>query len=110
MTHLYFTGFDCFGCRAAYAPDQDLLLCPRCQQLLEARYDLARFGREVDRDALARRPPGVWRWRELPPAPDPTPNLTLGEGATPLPRPDRIAPARGAPELLLKAAPANPTA
>jgi len=29
MTHLYFTGFDCLGCRAAYAPDQDLLLCPR---------------------------------------------------------------------------------
>jgi Zn finger protein HypA/HybF involved in hydrogenase expression len=34
MTHLYFTGFDCLGCRAAYAPDQDLLLCPRCHQLL----------------------------------------------------------------------------
>ena len=49
MTHLYFTGFDCLGCRAAYAPDQDLLLCPRCRQLLEARYDLARFGREIGR-------------------------------------------------------------
>lgn len=48
MTHLYFTGFDCLGCRAAYGPDQDLLLCPRCQQLLEARYDLARFDRILD--------------------------------------------------------------
>jgi len=35
--------------------------CPRCHNLLEARYDLARFGREVDRDAVARRPAGVWR-------------------------------------------------
>jgi hypothetical protein len=56
MTHLYFTGFDCLGCRATYAPDEDLLLCPRCHQLLEARYDLARLGRELDRDAFARRP------------------------------------------------------
>jgi len=47
MTHLYFTGFDCLGCRTANAPDQDLLLCPRCHHLLEARYDLARFGRVV---------------------------------------------------------------
>ena len=25
---MYFTGFDCLGCPAAYAPAQDLLLCP----------------------------------------------------------------------------------
>jgi hypothetical protein len=55
---MYFTGFDCLGCRAAYPPDQDLLLCPKCHDLLEARYDLARFGREVDRDALAAGLPG----------------------------------------------------
>ena len=33
---MYFTGFDCLGCRAAYPPDQDLLLCPACHDLLEA--------------------------------------------------------------------------
>jgi threonine synthase len=83
MTHLYFTGFECLGCRAAYAPDQDLLLCPRCHQLLEARYDLARFGREVDRDALARRSAGVWRWRDLLPVRDSARIVTLSEGGTP---------------------------
>src|SRR6266404_3152789 len=92
MTHLYFTGFDCLGCRAAYAPDQDLLLCPRCHQLLEARYDLARFGREVDRDALA---PGRI--------------VTLGEGGTPFLRSERIAQACGVRELWLKSDAANPT-
>jgi threonine synthase len=109
MTHLYFTGFDCLGCRTAYAPDQDLLLCPRCHHLLEARYDLARFGREVDRDALARRPAGVWRWRELLPVLDPTRIVTLGEGGTPFLRSERLARACGVRELWLKSDAANPT-
>ena len=109
MTHLYFTGFDCLGCRAAFAPDQDLLLCPRCHQLLEARYDLARFGREVDRDAIARRPAGVWRWRELLPVLDPARIVTLGEGGTPFLRSERIARACGVRELWLKSDAANPT-
>src|SRR6266849_503659 len=109
MTHLYFTGFDCLGCRTAYAPDQDLLLCPRCHHLLEARYDLARFGREVDRDALARRPSGVWRWRELLPVLDPTRIVTLGEGGTPFLRSERLARACGVRELWLKSDAANPT-
>jgi threonine synthase len=109
MTHLYFTGFDCLGCRTAYAPDQDLLFCPRCHHLLEARYDLARFGREVDRDGLARRLAGVWRWRELLPVLDPTRIVTLGEGGTPFLRSERLARAGGVPELWLKSDAANPT-
>jgi len=106
---MYFTGFDCLGCRAAYPPGQDLLLCPACQQLLEARYDLARFGREVDRDALARRPAGVWRWTELLPVLDPTRIVTLGEGGTPFLRSERLARACGVRELWLKSDAANPT-
>ena len=109
MTHLYFTGFDCLGCRAAYAPDEDLLLCPRCHQLLEARYDLARLGREMDRDAFARRPAGVWRWRELLPVLDPARIVTLGEGGTPFLRSERLARACGVRELWLKSDAANPT-
>jgi threonine synthase len=106
---MYFTGFDCLGCRAAYPPDQDLLLCPKCHDLLEARYDLARFGREVDRDALARRPSGVWRWTELLPVLDPTRIVTLGEGGTPFLRSERLARACGVRELWLKSDAANPT-
>jgi threonine synthase len=107
---MYFTGFDCLGCRAAYPPDQDLLLCPRCHNLLEARYDLARFGREVDRDAVARRPAGVWRWTELLPVLDPVRIVTLGEGGTPFLRSERLARACGVRELWLKSdATGNPT-
>lgn len=106
---MYFTGFDCLGCRAAYPPDQDLLLCPTCRQLLEARYDLARFGREVDRDALARRPSGVWRFTELLPVLDPSRIVTLGEGGTPFLRSEGLARACGVRELWLKSDAANPT-
>ena len=107
---MYFTGFDCLGCRAAYPPDQDLLLCPRCHNLLEARYDLARFGREVDRDAVVRRPAGVWRWTELLPVLDPVRIVTLGEGGTPFLRSERLARACGVRELWLKSdATGNPT-
>ena len=109
MTHLYFTGFDCLGCHASYPPDQDLLLCPACHDLLEARYDLARFGREVDRDALARRPSDVWRWTELLPVLDPTRIVTLGEGGTPFLRSERLARTCGVRELWLKSDAANPT-
>ncbi len=106
---MYFTGFDCLGCHASYPPDQDLLLCPACHELLEARYDLARFGREVDRDALARRPSDVWRWTELLPVLDPTRIVTLGEGGTPFLRSERLARACGVRELWLKSDAANPT-
>jgi threonine synthase len=106
---MYFTGFDCLGCRAAYRPDQDLLLCPKCHQLLEARYDLARFGREVDREALARRPSGVWRWTGLLPVLDPSRIVTLGEGSTPFLRSERLARVCGVRELWLKSDAANPT-
>ena len=106
---MYFTGFDCLGCRAAYPPDQDLLLCPACHDLLEARYDLARFGREMDRDAIARRPAGVWRWTELLPVLDPARTVTLGEGGTPFLRSERLARACGVRELWLKSDAANPT-
>jgi threonine synthase len=106
---MYFTGFDCLGCRAAYPPDQDLLLCPACHDLLEARYDLARFGREMDRDAIARRPAGVWRWTELLPVLDPARIVTLGEGGTPFLRSERLARACGVRELWIKSDAANPT-
>jgi threonine synthase len=106
---MYFTGLECRGCRAPYAPDQDLLLCPGCHQLLEARYDLARLRREIDRDAIAGRPAGVWRWTELLPVLDPARIVTLGEGGTPFLRSERLARACGVRELWLKSDAANPT-
>jgi threonine synthase len=105
----YFTGFTCVHCASTYPPDRDLLLCPNCHNLLEADYDYARLAREVDRDALWRRPDDVWRWRELLPVLDAGKIVTLGEGGTPLLRSDRLARACGVRELWLKSDASNPT-
>jgi threonine synthase len=105
----YFTGFTCVGCGAPYQPSQDLLLCPVCHSLLEANYDLSALRDHLDRDAIAARPKGVWRWRELLPILDVGAIVTLGEGDTPMLRCDRLAHAVGVRELWVKSDASNPT-
>lgn len=105
----FFTGFTCVGCGTSYGPEQDLLLCPACHNLLEANYDYEGLRRHVDRDALATRPSSVWRWRELLPVLDPGAIVTLGEGGTPMLRCDRLAQFVGVRELWVKSDASNPT-
>lgn len=106
---IYFQGFVCFGCSAKYRADQDLLLCPSCHNLLDAVYDVEGVKRDLDRDAFAARPTGVWRWRELLPILDPAAIVTLGEGDTPMLRCDRLAEYVGVRELWVKSDASNPT-
>jgi threonine synthase len=61
---------------------------------LLARYDLASLAREVSRETISARAPGLWRWRELLPVPDAAHVVSLGEVETPLlpiPRSERPA-------------------
>jgi len=51
---------------------------------LLARYDLASLAREVRREDIEARAPGLWRWHELLPVPDSASVLSLGEIETPL--------------------------
>jgi threonine synthase len=107
---MYFTGLVCVKCGVAYPPDRDLLLCPACDNVLEAQYDYARLARDLDREALWRRPHTVWRWLELLPVRDPSKIVTLGEGGTPLLRCERLARLCGVLELWIKSdATGNPT-
>jgi threonine synthase len=64
------------------AADQPLTL--HAGRPLWVRYDLERVGRSVTRDDLVRRPPSLWRYRELLPLPSGEAPVTLGEGMTPL--------------------------
>lgn len=66
------------------------------------RYDLEAVGRAVDRDALARRVPSLWRYRELLPVEDEADIITLGEGLTPLLPAPRLGARLGHPRLLVK--------
>jgi threonine synthase len=51
---------------------------------LWVRYDLARVRAAVTPETIARRPPSLWRYRELLPLPAGADPVTLGEGMTPL--------------------------
>jgi threonine synthase len=51
---------------------------------LLARYDLAALKREVPRESIDARAPGLWRWHELLPVPDSSYVVSLGEIETPL--------------------------
>ena len=62
------------------------------------RYDLERLRQSLDRDEIAARTGGFWRWQELLPVRRETNRLRLGEVVTPMIR----TPEPGAPELWIK--------
>src|SRR5579871_4256932 len=69
---------------------------------LWVRYDLAAVARTLTPEAIAKRQPSLWRYRELLPLPlDQEPD-TLGEGFTPLLPCSRLGQELGLPHLLVK--------
>lgn len=66
------------------------------------RYDLEKIKRSIDRDALAQRASGMWRYRELLPLEDSDERVSLGETETPLLDCPRLAAAMGVERLLVK--------
>ncbi len=75
---------ECTACGARFSPRELHTVCTRCGKVLYPRYDLERARAAVDLADLARRPPTMWRYRELLPVQDPENIVTLGEGMTPL--------------------------
>jgi threonine synthase len=69
---------------------------------LWVRYDLEAVRRAVTREALAKRPPTMWRYRELLPLPDGAQPVTLGEGMSPLLPAPRLGAAFGLADLWIK--------
>ena len=76
---------------------------------LLARYDLERAGRTLTRAALGARPPTMWRYREVMPIRTPAEIVSLGEGCTPLLRPERLGRWAGFSRLYIKDEAPNPT-
>ncbi|MFN2433203.1 MAG: threonine synthase [Gemmatimonadota bacterium] len=103
ITHL-----ECARCQSRLPHEEVQQLC-RCGAPLFARYDLAAAAVTLTREALRRRPPNLWRYRELLPLRSDQPGLTLGEGATPLLRARRLGAALRLPRLLIKDESCNPT-
>ncbi|GAO40288.1 putative threonine synthase [Sphingomonas changbaiensis NBRC 104936] len=79
----YVTNLECSATGEHYPADTLQQLSQAGKPLL-VRYDLARIGRELSRDAIESRPSDMWRWRELLPVRRKEDIVSLGEIETPL--------------------------
>jgi len=82
---------------------------PADGRALLARYELGALTGRLTRESLAGRRGGLWRWAELLPVRRRRFITTLGEGATPLLAPGRLAGWLGLAKLHVKAESLNPT-
>jgi threonine synthase len=83
-------------------------VCPACFGPLEVAYDLAVVAQTLTRDAIAARPPGIWRFLELLPV-EQRPARGLPVGSTPLTAAPRLGRELGIEHLLLKDDTRNPS-
>jgi threonine synthase len=97
---------DC-GEQSAYSPA--LKTCPRCMgEWLQAHYDYEDLGRRLP-DLLSRRPFDLWRYRELLPISEPNPDLSMGEGGTPMIHATALGMMLGLPNIYIKDERQGPT-
>lgn len=97
---------DC-GHNAPYYPTSTV--CPKCNsQWREAEYDYEMIAKTL-RAKLAKRPSGLWRYRELLPVRNPNISLSLGEGGSPLIRAVNLGMMLGCPNIYIKDERQGPT-
>ncbi len=96
---MYATTLLCTFCGASY-PLTHRGSCTRCavpgeesalHETLGVQYDVEALKRDLDREELAHRPAGLWRYHELLPVADPAFRIDLGAGGTRLVSLTRIA-------------------
>ena len=104
----FLTGLECARCKNFYAGDSARAVC-ECGSTLLARYDLAAVGKAVTPADIARRPPTMWRYRELLPVRDDASIVTMHEGFTPMIPVPKAAREAGVGELYVKDEGVNPT-
>ena len=105
----YIDHLECTVCGKTFPHEKLIGVSPCCEKVLFARYDLAKLGREVDRDSLVSRPDNMWRYAELLPVGDPGNVVSLGEGGTPLIKTVNLANKLGMTNLYVKEEGLNPT-
>jgi threonine synthase len=97
---------DC-GEQTDYSPA--LKTCPRCKsEWLHAQYNYEELSRCLP-GLLARRPFDLWRYRELLPIGEPNPDLSMGEGGTPMIRAPALGMMLGLPNIFIKDERQGPT-
>jgi threonine synthase len=97
----FVTHLECAFTGERYPADEPHNLSRAGKPLL-VRYDLEGVKRALSKDTLARRPPDLWRYRELLPVRRAQDIVSLGEAVTPLVALPRLAAKLGVDELLVK--------
>jgi threonine synthase len=101
--------FQCISCRSRYETSEMIYTCPRCQDLLEIRYDYERIAPLIDMKVWRSRAFSVWRYRELIPIAGETRVVTLCEGGTGLHKSKNLADNLRLKKLHVKFEGENPT-
>src|SRR5580704_14166172 len=96
---------ECSECGKKFDAEVEQHLCT-CGKPLLVRYDLKNATATLTLENLSRRPPTVWRYREVLPPGEP---VTLGEGMTPLVAALRLGASMGLHRLFVKDEGLNPT-
>jgi threonine synthase len=97
----FVTHLECAYTGEHVAADRIHNLSPAGKPLL-VRYDVAGIKKALSKDALAQRPPDLWRYRELLPLRRVADIVSLGEAMTPLVRLSTLAPKIGGGEIIVK--------
>ncbi|HEV8533361.1 MAG TPA: threonine synthase, partial [Methylomirabilota bacterium] len=83
MNPSFVSHIECTVCGRRHEAGRLLTVCEGCGQMLAVRYDLPKVAASVTKDDLLRRPPGMYRFREMTPLDPGEEPITLGEGGTP---------------------------
>jgi threonine synthase len=96
----YVEGLKCRECGRQY-PKEALHVCEFCFGPLEVSYNYEKIFKVLTKNVIRRRPPNMWRYRELLPI-DEEPTVGLDVGFTPFIRANNLAKALGVRELYIK--------
>jgi len=109
LLDLFRRGLSCLLCGEPQLNEQLRGSCPRCGGSIVVDYDYESIRRELTREKLGMRPPGVWKYQELLPIANTSNIVSLGEGGTYLHRAQRVADKIGLRKLFIKDETTNPT-
>ncbi len=109
MSTTYFSHLSCSTCGKICAAAEVHTVCQACGRALLAEYDLQRAKRELKLRDFGSHEPGLWRYRKLLPVTDDASVISLGEGGTPLLRPEKVGQELGLSHLFIKDEGPNPT-
>jgi threonine synthase len=106
---MFAVNLTCFGCGAVYSLNDPLVVCRKCGDILDVKYDLTKIQRSAKKESVKNRVQSLWRYREFLPIMDDRCIVSLGEGLTPLRQAPRYATFARLPNLYLKLDYLNPT-